>query len=341
MAGRREAPLTPNRPTLATVHSPFVGFPQELEALDRAAYDAPLRFGRAAPFVASLRPVGMLPPLDSVCSPGRVGLWAPGLGAASRRKRLLRHVFDTLGVIGGAVHPKWRFVSNQQGGWDDAVERIATALRLHDGIVENALLVLFPLSPNPRRNELRAERAFINGSACVTVGGGPEATLQPVGFQPAAVLQHPQRGRVVRTLRQEADALPVGGGLRGRHLCKLADRKLGWLNGYPRLHMGRSGSKKSVGVRLHRFVLWAYAGLPSRARPLAMHACGCKACINPKHLFYGNASENGTKGSKVVMRVIDRYTAPRGGRANEACGDVRELAHAVERAVAWGRQQQQ
>lgn len=51
---------------------------------------------------------------------------------------------------------------------------------------------------------------------------------------------------------------------------------------------------KPVYERAHRIVAWAMFGPPPReiAQPVAMHTCGDKTCLNPRHIVWGERAEN-------------------------------------------------
>ncbi|RWE44204.1 hypothetical protein [Mesorhizobium sp.] len=44
--------------------------------------------------------------------------------------------------------------------------------------------------------------------------------------------------------------------------------------------------------RANRFALWAFKGPPPRDKPLALHTCDNKACVNPNHLYWGDGKDN-------------------------------------------------
>ena len=55
------------------------------------------------------------------------------------------------------------------------------------------------------------------------------------------------------------------------------------------------GGTGVVIMNAHRLLCWALHGPPPSSRPLACHRCHNKGCLNPLHLFWGDAVMNAAR----------------------------------------------
>lgn len=63
-------------------------------------------------------------------------------------------------------------------------------------------------------------------------------------------------------------------------------------------------------VFAHRFVCEKVHGTPPAERPLACHSCGNAACVNPRHLYWGDYSDNLRDAFKHGRRSRARSSTP-------------------------------
>jgi hypothetical protein len=300
----RQAPLTPNLARTGKpewVHSPF----EQWEDLDDA--NTMRRWGRAKLWPTILAPQQQAGAFLKELRQPTSKLWDPGAWHEADRRPLLAAVFRVLAVAGNSVHNKWRFVPAAiSKTWDDAVQKLAIGLSLPQPVVENALLVIFPLS-------IDGVDGLLATSPCVTIKGAPTHLLSKTGET-----REPEQLEGARIVK----ALSSGGeGGEG----ELAGVHVKWFNEYPQVYLGQStgeGRKVTVNLPLHRFVLWVYDGMPRTdgtssaptTQRVAMHLCGCSACINPRHVYWGSKSQNGKMDGD---RRVTRNVLARSGRVKE------------------------
>jgi hypothetical protein len=241
--------------------------------------------------------------------------WAVGeLWGARPSLAFVRETVKFLAAVGNCVHNKWRSVPQCVSvQWHVAVARLADAFGMRQSVVANALLVLFPLT-------FRADAlTFSQGGGGIAANKSPCLTLL---------------GAPSRLLPAQGAGVPLGAG----SVDRLADAdmvgfpKIKFWGEYPYLQL----NKQTV-LSVAHFVLWAYCGKHARLGdrdPLivVMHICGCPACVDPKHLYYGTQSENCTK--KHEKRVVRK--GPYARRFGEEGGSLDALVAAVEDIVGAG-----
>lgn len=93
------------------------------------------------------------------------------------------------------------------------------------------------------------------------------------------------------------------------------------------------GYATSRGGLVHRTVCTQKWGEPPEGKPFACHSCGVKACVNPRHIYWGSPQDN----SDDATRLGERSVGEAHGAAKLAADQIGIIRSSAETSRALGK----
>ena len=214
---------------------------------------------------------------------------ATGWPVSSTWRDITKAVYNTLGELGSKLSDKFRVVPAQVlGKWHEECERVAESLGLEGTVVQNAMLLQYPLMHPGINPELRVAQ-----SPCMFL-----ITRQQRAQASSANVRLPA-GMTAVGDRDYTEVVPgvgvvprmCGSTGKNRRKGKETDHE-SCKPSYVWVRLAKTG-EKPVEMMAHRLMAWVFLG-PSgdRSRDVVMHVCDEPACVNPWHMYWGTRGEN-------------------------------------------------